>query len=481
MFLFGPARVLQPGPSWRRGARAIATSVRNTRRRRGCRLRPLPFALACTAARTRGLTCPSCPPPQRRHRGNPPSMSSTSGANSTTAGLLDDDRPDRYAAGPILVQTFLQYLCQGVIISQSAKFYHRWQNDPVALRVYKTWVETIDGKHWWTSPLHSTEFILNAFICSLCEAFLIRRCYRITQQNIYVFVYLCTLLLTSLTASIYLTVRIAKVIGPSSQHGYADPLHASMFAYPLWVYVTLVMALSLTIILSVSLWRTRTGLRHLDHTLNHIIFITFESAALPTACMLASAVVYSVRDAEAAASPASPVPSSPTSSPARTVAPRHGPAAAMSHLDLFFVILTGKVYTLGLLRTLNSRTQFRAGMHTDDLGRRSLSAWDRATNAEGGGAGLGRPSWAEDALRMGEGQGGGGGGGGEGGDGSGGEDRGAGRKQEFRESEETMRDSIGDPGRLSVQSNSSVHFTMPKMRKNCSRDSYGASRDHEDI
>lgn len=101
-------------------------------------------------------------------------MNSTSSSNSSsvTSSLLDG-RPDKDTAGPILIQGFLQYLCQGMfssafnvthgmlimalqgsssrrfvgrsaatpsvlirVVAQSAKFYHRWQDDPVALRVY---------------------------------------------------------------------------------------------------------------------------------------------------------------------------------------------------------------------------------------------------------------------------------------------------------------------------------------------------------
>ncbi|KAI0375834.1 hypothetical protein BV20DRAFT_19187 [Pilatotrama ljubarskyi] len=317
-------------------------------------------------------------------------MSSNSSASSVSSSLLDG-RPDKATAGPILVQGFLQYLCQGVIISQGAKFFHRWDDDPVGLRVYvaallffslvqtvlesyKTWVETIVGKHWWSSRLHFTEFLCNALICSLCEAFLIRRCYRISQRNLSVLAFLCALLITTTIASVILTIRIAKDIGPFADHGNADPLHASLFAYPLWVYGTLVMAVSITTILSVSLWRNRTGLRHLDRTLNHIIFITFESAALPTACTLASAIIYSIRDARASEAAAAAASShGGTGQPESTSAEMSGQAL---HLDLFFAILTGKVYTLGLLRTLNSRTQFRAGLHTSNLGRRSLTGWE---------------------------------------------------------------------------------------------------------
>lgn len=47
------------------------------------------------------------------------------------------------------------------------------------------------------------------------------------------------------------------------------------------------------------------------------------------------------------------------------------------HMDLFFSLLTGKLYTLGILRTLNLRTRFRANMASHDLGgRQSLSTFD---------------------------------------------------------------------------------------------------------
>ncbi|KAI0677355.1 hypothetical protein C8Q78DRAFT_1074062 [Trametes maxima] len=331
-------------------------------------------------------------------------------ATNGTYSSLINGRPNKSTAGPILVQAFLQYLCQGVIISQGAKFYQRWEDDPVTLRVYvvtlllssllqtvlesyKTWIETIDGQHWWTSRLHCTEFLCNALICAVCEAFLIRRCYRITQRSIVVLIFMGLLLLLTVVATVILTVRIAQVIGPCRDNGYGDPLHASMFAYPLWVYATLVMALSLTTILSVSLWRNRTGLQHLDRTLTHIIFITFESAALPTACMVISAIVYCVRDAEG--EPISPFPLPPSSA---TAPHAHAHEMAPSlHLDLFFAILTGKVYTLGILRTLNARAQFRAGLHTSRLGRRSLTGWDWAA-ADGGPGSVGGEAGCEAGL-----------------------------------------------------------------------------------
>lgn len=54
------------------------------------------------------------------------------------------------------------------------------------------------------------------------------------------------------------------------------------------------------------------------------------------------------------------------------------------HLDLFFIIASGKFYTLGILRTLNSRLVLRERLTSTDLGgRRSLSdyEWNQASGA----------------------------------------------------------------------------------------------------
>ncbi|RPD66974.1 hypothetical protein L226DRAFT_565742 [Lentinus tigrinus ALCF2SS1-7] len=293
--------------------------------------------------------------------------------------LLDAEapsRPDQYTAGPILVQAFLQYLCQGVIIAQASKFYERWDDDPIALRAYvvvlvifslvqtvlesyKTWVVTVLELHWWTSNLHFTEFLCNSIICSLCEVFLIRRCYRMSGMRMMVLVYLASVAVITFAASIILTVKIAIVVAPLAQVGdaHVDPLRASICGYPLWVYGTLLTALSITII----------RLTYLDRTVKHIITMTWETAALPATCMLVSAIIYSVRDADGMVNSPSPF--------------------AEANLDLFFAVLTGKVYTLGLLRTLNKRTQFRARLHSGDkLGRQSLSECDWVAPAAGGGS-----------------------------------------------------------------------------------------------
>ena len=112
--------------------------------------------------------------------------------------------------------------------------------------------------------------------------------------------------------------------------------------------------------MSYSLWRTKTGLAHVDRTVETIIALTWETALLPAVCMLTSAVIFSIRDAQGSGNS----------------------VVARTHLDLFFALLTGKLYTLGILRTLNSRTILRERLQSIPLGRQSLSRWEWAEPRE---------------------------------------------------------------------------------------------------
>ena len=87
-----------------------------------------------------------------------------------------------------------------------------------------------------------------------------------------------------------------------------------------------------------------------------IITLTWETALLPSICMLTSAIIFSIGDAQGSGNS----------------------VVARTHLDLFFALLTGKLYALGILRTLNSRTLLRERLQSIPLGRQSLSQWQWA-------------------------------------------------------------------------------------------------------
>ncbi|EPS95980.1 hypothetical protein FOMPIDRAFT_85854 [Fomitopsis schrenkii] len=290
--------------------------------------------------------------------------------------------PDAGASGPILLQALSQYFLQGVVLSQGAKFWgtQRSRNDSKVLCVYvatlvllsllqtiletyKVWHEVIFKRHWYMSRLHWTEFLANGLICTFCEVFLIRRCWKFTTRNYWILAPLATLSFSLLVAYVYLVgsiamahafdpepvlqaVRIEKVINAVT--GYADPLKAGYWAFPFWVFGSLVLSITLTGILSWYLYKSKIGIVQTDQLVQTIINVTWETAALPTVSIVVAAAFYCSKE-----------------------------LTSVRHLDLFFSLLTGKLYTLGVLRTLNLRTRFRASMVGHDLGgRQSLSDFD---------------------------------------------------------------------------------------------------------
>jgi len=91
------------------------------------------------------------------------------------------------------------------------------------------------------------------------------------------------------------------------------------------------------------LCQSKTGLDNLDQALDHIVAVTWESAAVPSVFQIVAVSLYDSKSGES------------------------------HHLVLFFSLMTGKLYTLGILRSLNSRPDLRGRMTSDDVGRRSLS------------------------------------------------------------------------------------------------------------
>ncbi|KAI0797003.1 hypothetical protein C8Q75DRAFT_221125 [Abortiporus biennis] len=275
---------------------------------------------------------------------------------------VDGNLIDAGTTGLIVLQAFFEYLCQGVIFTQAVKFFKRSEEDTIYLRTYvivlvllgcletaissyKVWVVAVFQRHWWTSNLYNTNFFINALICTTCEVYLIRRCWKMTKKNIWVLAILSALAIIALIGNISLEVEARMSLGMPPQ--YLDPLRTGCWSFPVWVYASLALEIALTTTLSVALWRSKTGYSYLDKALRNIIGITWESAALPCMCMIVAATLYFVGEKSYNA----------------------------RHWDLFFVLCTAKFYMIGLLRTLNSRVKLREKITSGDVCRKSLGTW----------------------------------------------------------------------------------------------------------
>ncbi|KDQ64376.1 hypothetical protein JAAARDRAFT_201722 [Jaapia argillacea MUCL 33604] len=273
--------------------------------------------------------------------------------------------PTASSAGPILLGAVLQSFCQGVVMLQTVKYWEMYPEDTIRMKlfvtfiaflslfqtileIYKLWLTALIQQPWSQNPLKWTDVLINGMVVFLCQLYLIRKCWKATNRRYFISIPLTSISATIFVADVFLAVQVGKVMGAN------DPLRnnsklvpSSVFAFSYWIFGSLVLNSVVTVIMVTFLWRSKTGVSYLDKVLRHIISITWESAALPFVSMLVAACIYHARSR----------------------------VSENYHLVLLFVLMTGKLYNIGLMRTLNARQDLRSRMHSTDLGRTTLSAW----------------------------------------------------------------------------------------------------------
>ncbi|KAH9049638.1 hypothetical protein EDB84DRAFT_1390480 [Lactarius hengduanensis] len=269
-------------------------------------------------------------------------------------------------SGPILVEGILQAVCQGVIFAQAARYWECPLNDTMRMKAYvltlvglsllqtmyttyKLWYILVYFEYWSTSPLVWADLFINGLICTICETSLIRRCWKVTKKKKWVTAPLAFLLVTIFIANVYLFVPFL--------FGLDDELEifqSWMSRSPPYVRLVRLMHMNFVTFTLVMVWlfQSKTGLENLDQALDHIVAVTWESAAVPSVFQIIAVSLYDSKSDKS------------------------------HHLVLFFSIMTGKLYTLGILRSLNSRPDLRGRMTSDDIGRRSLSDWQWSNESE---------------------------------------------------------------------------------------------------
>ncbi|KAF9534774.1 hypothetical protein CPB83DRAFT_214292 [Crepidotus variabilis] len=224
------------------------------------------------------------------------------------------------------------------------------------LEDYKGWRMLVQGKPWSTSPIEWSDLFLNGCICWLCESFYIRRCWKMMDQRIWILVPLLSLSMITMVANLYLAIAMGIAFKALSKEGTLTDdtlttghflLPSTIVAFSFWIFGSLVLEVSVTGLLLVGLWRHKTGEEEVDKTILNVMNISWESAILPSFCMVIAVGLY------------------------------HAKPVLDDHLVLFFVLLTGKFYTFGMLRTLNSRSKLRLEIQGHSFGRTSLTTLTR--------------------------------------------------------------------------------------------------------
>nr|GAT58232.1 predicted protein [Mycena chlorophos] len=291
-------------------------------------------------------------------------------SNSATAALASQPVDYEYSVpGAILLDGLLHSFCIGFVLAEGLKYWGEYEDDRPAkrgyvavvvllsliqtvLQDYKVWTVAVFQKPWAGNPFMWTDLFLAGVICSMCELFYIRRCWKMTGCSRFVLYPLALLWFGSLIAHMYITITLSLefkffTVGHIFNQGVERLFRSTVIAFSYWLVGCAVLDISVAAILITNLFRSKTGLDKSDSVVNRVILMTLETALLPSMSMLIAVIILHA-------------------------APNPG---QHDDLVLFFVFITAKLYAIGLLRTLNARRRLRQRLDSTDIGRTSLAKW----------------------------------------------------------------------------------------------------------
>ncbi|KAJ6628921.1 hypothetical protein B0H10DRAFT_104579 [Mycena sp. CBHHK59/15] len=288
-----------------------------------------------------------------------------------TPERIADNPTDYYyiIPGAILMDGLLHSFCLGFVLALGLKYWEDYPNDSVRKRIfvftvvflstlqtvlqdYKVWTVTVFRHPWSGSPLLWTDVFLNGIICSMCEAFYIRRCWKMTGKRPWVLYPMILLWISITAANFYIAITLAlefRYFGSDHtlEAGAEKLLKETLIVFSYWLAGSSVLDIAVAVILITCLLKSKTGLEASNSVLNRVILLTLETALLPSISMVIAVLILHL-------------------------APNPG---THDDLVLFFVLITAKLYAIGLLRTLNARAKLRERLDSHDLGRTSLRHW----------------------------------------------------------------------------------------------------------
>ncbi|KAL0580087.1 hypothetical protein V5O48_001946 [Marasmius crinis-equi] len=316
--------------------------------------------------------------------------------NGTLSTSSNDNVYDK-TSSVVLLDGILQSFTIGLVAGQAVKYWADYRDDSKQKRLfvaslvllsflqtfvedYKVWMIMICHQKWTRSALAWSDLFINGCICSLCQSFFIRRCWKMTGRRSVVLYPLSFLAFVIMILAILMVVDVGLTFSNKESPEEVRPYDSIQLAarfdsesqrcnqqlrrvvgsmqtdFIVWTSLSLFLDSFVACILVVTLWKSRAGTSAADNVVRQVISITFQSAVLPAISMIVAVTLHSY--------------------------------ASKGNLALLFFFLTGKLYTFGVLRTLNSRDKLRKCMKSGphDLGRLSLSpnaqldTWDWHTS-----------------------------------------------------------------------------------------------------
>ncbi|KAF9054942.1 hypothetical protein BDZ89DRAFT_1055566 [Hymenopellis radicata] len=274
--------------------------------------------------------------------------------------ILEKDNPAIFDwdQSVMLLSAITQSLLFGMILVEASQYWLGYDRDSLQKKAYvalvcfctvlQTAIET--AKAWWVLvlgevvtdiPVYTFSLALNGVVIALCEAFFIRRCWKVTRGSPWVLYPLSIGLLIITTAIIYYSINVqigmdaikhaaamGNKISPWAPSGALR--NGYNIAINIFIWGTLVIDSVVAIITTYQLSKQKIGLPASDSIVQTLVYFVWETAALPQLCMITAGGLFH----------------------AETHNKRYS-------LIVLFVTLAGKIYVYMVLWTLNHRDALR--------------------------------------------------------------------------------------------------------------------------
>ncbi|KDQ58131.1 hypothetical protein JAAARDRAFT_34945 [Jaapia argillacea MUCL 33604] len=271
-------------------------------------------------------------------------------------GLIDGmkEHPSSFI-GAYVANLLVQAFQTGVLVDLSMKFWSYAHHESRTMRLtvafvsavalyqtgvalYSGWRIFVLGYGNWQSLLtlewpDRLQSLVTTALASPIQAFLIWRCWILTNKSWITLGGLSSLLVAAVASSIYLVYGVFTISVTPDGSG----IRGQNSIFSLWeitLILSAVLDISVTTILLVFLLRSRSNVfsRRFRRVLFRLIMISWEAAVLPSACAMAAAL---------------------------SIATMNG--GFTNFWYLFFQAILGKLYVMSLLITLNTRANLRKG------------------------------------------------------------------------------------------------------------------------
>ncbi|KAF9268208.1 hypothetical protein L218DRAFT_602035 [Marasmius fiardii PR-910] len=173
--------------------------------------------------------------------------------NNTSNFTNANDALYDQASSEVLLDGILQSFATGLIAGQAVKYWADYRDDSrhkrffiasvvllsvlqTIIEVYKVWLIMVRSEKWSRNALAWSDLFVNGCICSMCQSFFIRRCWKMTGKRriiLYPLAFLAALIVI-FSISFVVTMGLAFNSGQRTLEEYIQLMQFMKIVFTIW-------------------------------------------------------------------------------------------------------------------------------------------------------------------------------------------------------------------------------------------------------